>query len=82
MKRRYMLGMLALFISAVIMTGCPSQVKPQTPKYKVTLNSGKHGSVTVKPSLPADGMVEAHTRLSFIAQPDEGYDRHDRIRHI
>ena len=74
MKRRYMLGMLALFISAVIMTGCPSQVKPQTPKYKVTLNSGKHGSVTVKPALPADGMVEAHTRLSFTAQPDEGYE--------
>lgn len=56
------------------MTGCPANVKPQTPKYKVTLNSGKHGTVTVKPSLPADGMVEAHTRLSFTAQPDEGYE--------
>lgn len=76
MKRRYilLLSALVLFTGAVIMTGCPSQVKPQTPKYKVTLNSGKHGSVTVKPSLPADGMVEAHTRLSFTAQPDEGYE--------
>ena len=75
MKRRYilLLSALVLFTGAVIMTGCPSQVKPQTPKYKVTLNSGKHGSVTVKPALPADGMVEAHTRLSFTAQPDEGY---------
>ena len=76
MKRRYilLLSALVLFTGAVIMTGCPSQVKPQTPKYKVTLNSGKHGSVTVKPTLPADGMVEAHTRLSFTAQPDEGYE--------
>ena len=76
MKRRYilLLSALVLFTGTVIMTGCPSQVKPQTPKYKVTLNSGKHGSVTVKPSLPADGMVEAHTRLSFTAQPDEGYE--------
>ena len=76
MKRRYilLLSALVLFTGAVIMTGCPSQVKPQTPKYKVTLNSGKHGTVTVKPSLPADGMVEAHTRLSFTAQPDEGYE--------
>lgn len=76
MKHRYilLLSALALFISTVIMTGCPSQVKPQTPKYKVTLNSGKHGSVTVNPALPADGMVEVHTRLSFTAQPDEGYE--------
>ena len=76
MKRRYilLLSALVLFTGAVIMTGCLSQVKPQTPKYKVTLNSGKHGSVTVKPSLPADGMVEAHMRLSFTAQPDEGYE--------
>jgi len=76
MRRRYilLLSALVLFTGAVIMTGCPSQVKPQTPKYKVTLNSGKHGSVTVKPSLPADDMVEAHTRLSFTAQPNEGYE--------
>ena len=76
MKRRYilLLSALVLFTGAVIMTGCPSQVKPQTPKYKVTLNSGKHGTVTVNPALPADGMVEAHTRLSFTAQPDEGYE--------
>ncbi len=76
MKRRYilLLSALALFISAVIVTGCPAHVQPKTPKYKVTLNSGKHGSVIVKPALPADGMVEAHTRLSFTAQPDEGYE--------
>ena len=76
MKRRYilLLSALVLFTSAVIMTGCPANVQPKTPKYKVTLNSGKHGSVTVKPALPADGMVEAHTRLSFTAQPDEGYE--------
>ena len=76
MKRRYilLLSALVLFTGAVIMTGCPANVKPQTPKYKVTLNSGKHGTVTVKPSLPADGMVGAHTRLSFTAQPDEGYE--------
>jgi len=76
MKRRYilLLSALVLFTGAAIMTGCPANVKPQTPKYKVTLNSGKHGTVTVKPSLPADGMVEAHTRLSFTAQPDEGYE--------
>ena len=76
MKRRYilLLSALALFISAVIMTGCPANVQQQTQKYKITLNSGKHGTVTVKPSLPADGMVEAHTRLSFTAQPDEGYE--------
>ena len=76
MKRRYilLLSALALFISAVIVTGCPANVQQQTKKYKVTLNSGKHGRVTVKPSLPADGMVEAHTRLSFTAQPDEGYE--------
>ena len=76
MRRRYilLLSALALFISAVIMTGCPTNVQQQTQKYKITLNSGKHGTVTVKPSLPADGMVEAHTRLSFTAQPDEGYE--------
>lgn len=76
MKRRYilLLSALVLFTGAVIMTGCPANVQPKTPKYKVTLNSGKHGSVTVKPALPADGMVEAHTRLSFTAQPDEGYE--------
>ena len=76
MKRRYilLLSALALFISAVIMTGCRANVQQQTQKYKVTLKSGKHGSVTVKPVLPADGMVEAHTRLSFTAQPDEGYE--------
>ena len=76
MKRRYilLLSALVLFTGAVIMTGCPANVKPQTQKYKVTLKSGKHGSVTVKPSLPADGMVEAHTWLSFTAQPDEGYE--------
>ena len=76
MRRRYILLLSAfvLFTGAVIMTGCPAHVQPQTPKYKVTLNSGKHGSVTVKPALPADGMVEAHTRLSFTAQPDEGYE--------
>ena len=76
MKRRYilLLSALILFTGAVIMTGCPAHVQPKTPKYKVTLNSGKHGSVTVKPALPADGMVEAHTRLSFTAQPDEGYE--------
>ena len=76
MKRRYilLLSALILFTGAVIMTGCPAHVQPKPPKYKVTLNSGKHGSVTVKPALPADGMVEAHTRLSFTAQPDEGYE--------
>jgi len=76
MKCRYilLLSALVLFTGAVIMTGCPANVQPKTPKYKVTLNSGKHGSVTVKPALPADGMVEAHTRLSFTAQPDEGYE--------
>ena len=76
MKRRYilLLSALILFTGAVIMTGCPANVQPRTPKYKVTLNSGKHGSVTVKPALPADGMVEAHTRLSFTVQPDGGYE--------
>ena len=76
MKRRYilLLSALVLFTGTIIMTGCPANVQPKTPKYKVTLNSGKHGSVTVKPALPADGMVEAHTRLSFTAQPDEGYE--------
>ena len=76
MKCRYilLLSALVLFTGAVIMTGCPANVQPKTPKYKVTLNSGKHGSVTVKPALPADGMVEAHTRLSFTAQPDKGYE--------
>ena len=76
MKRRYilLLSALVLFTGAVIMTGCPAHVQPQTQKYKVTLNSGKHGSVTVNPALPEDGMVEAHTWLSFTAQPDEGYE--------
>ena len=76
MKCRYilLLSALVLFTGAVIMTGCPANVQPKNPKYKVTLNSGKHGSVTVKPALPADGMVEAYTRLSFTAQPDEGYE--------
>ena len=76
MKRRYvlLLGALALFTGALIMTGCPASVKPQIKKYKVTLKSGGHGSVTVKPALPADGMVEAYTQLSFTAQPDEEYE--------
>ena len=76
MKRRYvlLLGALALFIGALIMTGCPASVKPQIKKYKVTLKSGGHGSVTVKSALPADGMVEAYTQLSFTAQPDEEYE--------
>ena len=76
MKRRYvlLLGALALFTGALIMTGCPASVKPQIKKYKVTLKSGGHGSVTVKSALPADGMVEAYTQLSFTAQPDEEYE--------
>jgi len=78
MKRRYilLLAALALFTGTVIITGCPANVKPepQTLKYKVTLKSGEHGSVTVNPALPADGMVEMSTQLSFTAQPDEGYE--------
>ena len=76
MKRRYilLLSALVLFTSTVIITGCPASVKPQIKKYKVTLKSGGHGSVTVKPALPADGMVEAYTQLSFTAQPDEEYE--------
>ena len=76
MKRRYilLLSALVLFTGTIIMAGCPSNVKQQTQKYKVTLNSGKHGTVTVKPTLPADGMVAAYTHLSFTAQPDEGYE--------
>lgn len=56
------------------MTGCPSNVKQQTQKYKVTLNSGKHGTVTVHPTLPADGMVEQYKTLTFTATPNEGYE--------
>ena len=46
---------------------------PEIKKYKITLNQGEHGTVTVEPSLPADGMVEQYKTLTFTATPDNNY---------
>ena len=48
--------------------------KPERKKYKITLNQGEHGTVTVDPVLPKDGMVEQYTTLTFTATPENGYE--------
>ena len=48
--------------------------KPEIKKYKITLNQGEHGTVTVDPVLPKDGMVEQYTTLTFTATPENGYE--------
>ena len=76
MKRRFasLLGALVLLTSAVMMAGCPQSAKPDIRKYKITLNQGEHGTVTVDPVLPKDGMVAQYAKLTFTATPDEGYE--------
>ncbi|QUY18395.1 leucine-rich repeat domain-containing protein [Treponema vincentii] len=76
MKRRVasLLGALVLLTSAVMMAGCPQSAKPDIRKYKITLNQGEHGTVTVDPVLPKDGMVAQYAKLTFTATPDEGYE--------
>ena len=76
MKRRFasLLGALVLLTSAVMMAGCPQSAKPDIRKYKITLNQGAHGTVTVDPVLPKDGMVAQYAKLTFTATPDEGYE--------
>ncbi|MGI5090897.1 leucine-rich repeat domain-containing protein, partial [Treponema sp. OMZ 805] len=72
MKRRVasLLGALVLLTSAVMMAGCPQSAKPDIRKYKITLNQGEHGTVTVDPVLPKDGMVAQYAKLTFTATPD------------
>ena len=40
----------------------------------MALNKNEHGTVTVSPALPADGMVEQYKTLTFTATPNEGYE--------
>ena len=71
------LALIALFG----MTACPQKAKPKAEqpaapavkKYKVTLVNTVGGTVTVKPALPADGMVAENTILTFTATPNSNY---------
>ena len=88
MKRRYilLLSTLVLFTGAVIMTGCPAHVQPESATFKkpgnnselqnyhVALSSGSNGTLIADTPLPADGMVAAGSTLTFTATPDFDYE--------
>ena len=42
-------------------------------KFKITLDESHHGSYTVSPKLPKDGIVKRGTILTIKSNPDEGY---------
>ena len=46
------------------------KVQTLTPKHLVTMAAGEHGSITADPTIPADGMVNEDTIITFTASPD------------
>ncbi|WP_433275893.1 InlB B-repeat-containing protein [Treponema sp. SP13] len=49
------------------------KVQTLTPKHLVTMSAGTNGGITAEPALPADGMVNENTIITFTAKPNEGY---------
>jgi acetyl esterase/lipase len=50
-----------------------NQLSAQTASYTVTLDEPANGSVTVDPTLPADGEYPAGTVITITARPDPGF---------
>ena len=46
------------------------KVQTLTPKHLVTMAAGANGSISAEPALPADGMVNENTIITFTASPD------------
>ena len=46
------------------------KVQTLTPKHLVTMAAGANGSISAEPALPADGMVNEDTIITFTASPD------------
>ena len=46
------------------------KVQTLTPKHKVTMSAGANGSISAEPALPADGMVNEDTIITFTASPN------------
>ena len=46
------------------------KVQTLTPKHLVTMSAGANGSISAEPALPADGMVNENTFITFTASPD------------
>ena len=44
-----------------------------TPKHKVAMSAGANGGISAEPALPADGMVNKDTIITFTASPHAGY---------
>ena len=63
MKKILFLGALTLFSTQIIAQS----------KFKVTCDETRHGSYTVSPKLPKDGMVKAGTVLTIQTTPESGY---------
>ena len=63
MKKILFLGALTLFSTQIIAQN----------KFKVTCDEARHGSYTVSPKLPKDGMVKAGTVLTIETTPENGY---------
>ena len=63
MKKILFLGALTLFSTQIIAQN----------KFKVTCDEARHGSYTVSPKLPKDGMVKAGTVLTIQTTPENGY---------
>ncbi|ERF60773.1 leucine rich repeat protein [Treponema socranskii subsp. socranskii VPI DR56BR1116 = ATCC 35536] len=49
------------------------KVQTLTSKHKVTMIAGANGSISAEPALPADGMVNEDTIITFTAASNEGY---------
>lgn len=58
---------------ALVMTPLLAQTDTPSRSFTVTLDPVEHGTVTVKPPLPADGRVAAGTVLEVTATPAEGH---------
>ena len=46
------------------------KVQTLTPKHLVTMAAGANGGISAEPALPADGMVNENTIITFTASPD------------
>lgn len=57
--------------AVVLMGGIPAALAQAT--FTITLDEICNGSITVEPSLPPDGKVDAGTVLTVTAAPDDGY---------
>ena len=80
-------GKLLIVIAAVLMLaalviGCkhnvssdvPATTSPVQKYYKVTFTKPEGGNVTVTPTLPKDGIINKGTKLTFMADPNDGYE--------